>query len=130
MLQQKQKKTLTVMLCMAVFLLTGGRAALAETVITGGVEQKYLLTGSAVNVSTHAVLKITFETTTPGENLALCAGSSEDFAAGKCATQLNDSGGPGFVFLTLIDAAALNGKFLFVLREVGTKTATFRFTIE
>ena len=99
--------------------------------ITGTVGfGKYLLTGSAVNVTTNTVFKISFETLTAGENLALCAGSIADFAAGHCATQLNDSGGPGFRFLTIVDAASLNGKYLYVIREVGINPASFVFTIE
>ena len=68
--------------------------------------------------------------TTAGENLSLCAGSISDFAAGRCATQLNDSGGPGFTFLTIVDAASLNGKHLYIIRTVGINPASFRFTIE
>jgi len=98
--------------------------------ISGTVGQKYLLTGSAVNVSANAVLKISFETTSPGDNLALCAGSVADFAAGRCATPLNDSGGPGFRFLTIVDAASLNGKHLYILREAGSTPTSFFFTIE
>jgi hypothetical protein len=118
------------MVCVAAFALAGARNAQALTTITGTVGSKYLLTGSAVNVTTNAVLKITFETTTAGENLELCAGSVADFAAGNCATRLNDSGGPGFTFLTIVDAASLNGKQLFVIRAVGINAASFKFTIE
>ena len=95
-----------------------------------GPAAKYLLTGSAVNVTTNSVFKISFETITPGENLELCAGSIADFVAGKCATQLNDSGGPGFRFLTIVDAASLNGKHLFLVKAVGINPASFVFTIE
>jgi len=104
--------------------------ALTLTGTVGGTSTKYLLTGSAVNVSTNAVFKISFETTTTGDNLALCAGTSADFAAGRCATQLNDSGGPGFIFLTIVDAASLNGKQLYIIKEVGINPASFSFTIE
>ncbi len=116
--------------CAAVLSLAGASEAEALT-ITGTVGfGKYLLTGSPINVSTNAVLKMSFETTTAGENLALCAGSIADFAAGHCATQLNDSGGPGFRFLTIVDAASVNGKYLFIIREVGINPASFSFTIE
>lgn len=124
------RKTLTMFVCMAALLLAGARDAQALTVITGSLTTKYLLTGAPVNVSTNAVFKITFETTSPGENLELCAGSGEDFVAGRCTTRLNDSGGPGFVFLTIVDAASLNGKVLYILRAVGINSASFRFTIE
>jgi hypothetical protein len=54
---------------------------------------KYPLIGSPFNVTGNAVLKISFGTTAAGSNLSLCAGSNSDFAVGRCATQLNDSGG-------------------------------------
>ena len=91
---------------------------------------KYLLTGSVVNVSTNTVLKISFETLTAGDNLSLCAGTDADFTAGHCPTRLNISGGPGFTFLTIVDAASLNGKQLYVIRNVGINAASFRVTIE
>jgi len=118
-------------ICASVLVLGGASRADALT-INGSVGPgaKYLLTGSAVDVSTNAVFKMSFETTTPGENLALCAGSVADFASGHCATQLNDSGGPGFRFLTIVDAASVNGKHLFVIKEVGVNPASFSFTIE
>ena len=109
----------------------GNAHALTITGTLGsGPATKYLLTGSSVNVTTNAVLKISFETLTVGENLVLCAGSIADFAAGKCATQLNDSGGPGFTFLTIVDASSLNGKQLYIIKEVGINPASFSFTIE
>jgi hypothetical protein len=112
-------------------LVVGGAREAEALTITGTVSgQKYLLTGSAVNVSGNAVLKISFETTTPGENLELCAGSIADFAAGHCATELNDSGGPGFRFLAIVDAASVNGKHLYILKVVGINPASFSFTIE
>jgi hypothetical protein len=124
------RKSIATMLCAAVLVAVGARNAEALT-ITGTVgSQKYLLTGSAVNVTTNAVFKISFETTTAGENLSLCAGSIADFSAGRCTTQLNDSGGPGFRFLTIVDAASLNGKQLYIIRNVGINPATFSFTIE
>jgi hypothetical protein len=124
------RKSIVTMLCAAVLVAVGARNAEALT-ITGTVgAQKYLLTGSTVNVTTNAVFKISFETTTAGENLSLCAGSIADFSAGRCTTQLNDSGGPGFRFLTIVDAASLNGKQLYIIRNVGINPASFSFTIE
>ena len=97
-----KRATLAAAFCVAVLALVGASKADALT-ITGTVAgPKYLLTGSAVNVTANTVLKISFETTSPGENLALCAGSIADFVAGRCATELNDSGGPGFRFLTIV----------------------------
>jgi len=121
------KRTTLAAVCASVLALASKAEALS---ISGTVGSKYLLTGSAVNVSANAVFKISFETTSPGDNLALCAGSGADFAAGRCATQLNDSGGPGFRFLTIVDAASLNGKHLYILREVGSTPTSFFFTIE
>ncbi len=125
-----KRTALATALCAAVLALGGAREAEALT-ITGTVgAQRYLLTGSAVNVTANAVLKISFETTTAGDNLELCAGTIADFAAGYCATRLNDSGGPGFRFLTIVDAASVNGKHLYILRAAGNNPASFSFTIE
>jgi hypothetical protein len=126
------RKSLATITCAAVLVFAAARNAQAFTVITGtvGPSGKYLLSGSAVNVTGNAVLKISFETATPGTNLELCAGTPADFAAGTCAVRLSDSGGPGFTFLTLVDAASLNGKFLFIIRAVGVAASTFVFTID
>jgi hypothetical protein len=124
------RKTLATIVCAAALVVADARSAKALTIITGSLNTKYLLTGSTISVTTNTVLKITFETTSPGDNLELCAGNGEDFAAGRCPVRLSDSGGPGFTFLTLVDAASLNGKILYVLRAVGINPASFRFTIE
>jgi len=128
-----KRTVLATAVCAAVLSL-GGASKADALIITGtvgpGPGAKYLLTGSAVDVSTNTVLKISFETTTPGENLALCAGSVADFISGHCATRLSDSGGPGFRFLTIVDAASVNGKHLFVIKEVGINPASFSFTVE
>jgi hypothetical protein len=50
--------------------------------------------------------------------------------SGTCPTRISDSGGPGFVFLTIVDAASLNGKLLYVIRVVGINPASFKLTIE
>jgi hypothetical protein len=119
-------------ICAAVLIFASAGRAYALT-ITGTLStgmDKYLLTGSVVNVSTNTVLKISFETLTAGDNLSLCAGTDADFTAGHCPTRLNISGGPGFTFLTIVDAASLNGKQLYVIRNVGINAASFRVTIE
>jgi len=122
------------MICAATLALCCVRNAQALTTITGtvGSTGKYLLTAAPVSVTANAVLKMTFEieTTTGGVNLELCAGNGEDFASGACPTRLGDSGGPGFNFLSIVDAAGLNGKILYVIRAVGVNPASFRFTIE
>jgi hypothetical protein len=107
------------------------RHAFAEITITGtvGISGKYLVSGTPVSAST-GLLKLSFENRTAGTNLELCAGTAADFSAGTCATALSDSGGPGFVFLTIIDAANLSGKVLFVRRAVGTANSEFRLTVE
>jgi hypothetical protein len=126
------RKSLATMVCTAALVFGAARNAQALTVITGSLfsADKYLLTSSAINVTGNAVLKITFETATPGANLELCAGTLADFAANRCATQLNDSGGPGFTLLALVDAASLNGKYLYIIKAVGINPAAFVFTIE
>jgi hypothetical protein len=62
--------------------------------------------------------------------MELCAGTAAQFAAATCGTRLNDSGGPGFTFLTIVDAASLNGKLLYIIKAVGEGAASFVFTIE
>ncbi len=106
--------------------------AWAATVITGtvGTAGKYLVTGAPVTTTTATVLKISFENNTSGTNLELCAGTAADFGAGTCSTRLSDSGGPGFVFLTITDTSQLSGKILFVQRVVGIAASTFRLTVE
>jgi hypothetical protein len=110
----------------------GTRSALASTTITGtvGPSGKYLVTGAPVTAATSTVLKLSFENKTPGTNLELCAGTAADFAAGTCSLRLSDSGGPGFVFLTITDTAQLSGKVIFVLRVVGITASTFTLTVE
>jgi hypothetical protein len=107
------------------------RQAFGETTITGivGISGKYLVTGAPVSATT-GLLKLSFGNLTAGTNLELCAGTTADFSAGTCATVLSDSGGPGFVFLTIIDAAKLSGKVLFVRRAVGVANSQFRLTVE
>jgi len=106
--------------------------ALAATTITGtvGSSGKYLVTSAPVTTTAVTVLKVSFENKTAGTNLELCAGTGADFVAGTCATRLSDSGGPGFVFLTITDTAQLSGKIFFVLRAVGITSAEFNLIVE
>jgi len=106
--------------------------ALASTTIVGtvGTSGKYLVTGAPVTTSSVTVLKLSFENKTAGANLELCAGTLADFAAGTCAIRLSDSGGPGFVFLTITDTAQLSGKIIFVQRVVGILSSEFALTVE
>jgi hypothetical protein len=108
------------------------RSALASTTITGtvGPSGKYLVTGAPVTTTAVTVLKLSFENKTSGTNLELCAGTAADFAAGSCSIRLSDSGGPGFVFLTITDTLQLSGKFIFVLRAVGITPSNFALTID
>jgi hypothetical protein len=131
-LKVNHRRLLWQLLAGAALFAALAQGAFATTIITGAVGStgKYLVSGSPVTTTTAAVLKMSFENTTAGTNLALCAGSSADFAAAKCTVRLSDSGGPGFVFLTIVDTPALSGKFIYVLREVGTATASFRLTVE
>jgi len=100
--------------------------------ITGsvGASGKAPVTGMPVDTKTPAVLKIAFENNTAGTNLALCAGTAAQFTAGTSTIQLSGSGGPGFQFLTIIDAAQLNGLDVYVLREVGSAVSNFTINIE
>jgi hypothetical protein len=100
--------------------------------ITGtvGSSGKYLVTGMPVDTEAHAVLRIAFENNTSGTNLALFAGTDAEFASGSGGTQLSDSGGPGFQFLTIIDTHKLAGNIIFVRREVGSADSQFTLTVE
>jgi len=83
-----------------------------------------------VDTTTSALLKITFENNTSGANLELCAGTDAMFAAGTVGLRLSDSGGPGFRFLTIIDAQKLSNQVIYVLRAVGTANSNFTINIE
>jgi len=101
--------------------------------ITGNVapKGKYLLTGAPVDSAGAVIpLKMSFENMTAGTNLVLCTGTVAQFTAGVVGTQLSSSGGPGFQFLTIIDAVKLNGLVLYVLHTVGAVNANFTFTID
>jgi hypothetical protein len=113
-------------------LAASAHGAMAATTITGTVqsEGKYLVSGAPVATTTPAVLKLSFQNNTPGTNLELCAGAGSDFISGACPIRLSDSGGPGFVFLTIVDTPALSGKVIYVIRAVGIAPATFQLTVE
>jgi hypothetical protein len=115
-----------------VLVAASAENALAATTITGtvGTSGRYLVTGAPVTTTAVTVLKVSFENKTPGTNLELCAGTAADFAAGTCSTRLSDSGGPGFVFLTITDTEQLSGKIIFVQRAVGIAAATFELIVE
>jgi hypothetical protein len=98
--------------------------------ITGVADPQYLISGTQVKSAAHAVLKMVFENRTPGTNVSLCVGAIDDFAQGKCSMHLSGSGGPGFQFLTIIDANAMSGEVLYVIRKIGTVPAQFVLTIE
>jgi hypothetical protein len=100
--------------------------------ITGtvGSSGKYLVTGIPIDTEAHAVLKMTFENNTAGTNLGLYAGTVAEFTAGTGGTQLSDSGGPGFTFLTITDTHKLSGQVIFVRREVGSADSQFVLTID
>lgn len=104
--------------------------ARASVTITGVASPKYLISSTPVISDGDAVLKMTFENKTPGTNVSLCLGTMDDFAQGKCAMHLSSSGGPGFKFLTIIDARELSGKVLYAIRGVGTAPAQFVLVVE
>jgi hypothetical protein len=128
----RDRRNLVPIVGVLALLVASAGNSFGETTITGtvGASGKYLITGAPVTTTTAAVLKISFGNDTAGTNLALCAGTTADFASSHCAQQLSDSGGPGFKFLTIVDTPALTGKILFVIREVGIATSTFTMTIE
>jgi hypothetical protein len=97
---------------------------------TVGATGKYLVSGLPVETKTQTLLKLAFENDTAGTNLALCAGTVAEFTAGTTGLRLSDSGGPGFKFLTLIDADLLAGKVIYVLRLVGSAVSTFTLTVD
>jgi hypothetical protein len=104
--------------------------AWASVTIRGVAHPKYLISSVPTMSAGDAVLKMVFENKTPGTNVSLCAGTMEDFADGRCAMHLSGSGGPGFQFLTIIDAKELYGKVLYAMRAVGTAPAQFVLIIE
>jgi hypothetical protein len=110
--------------------ITNGRKAMIQLTGTVGSSGKYLVTGAPVNSKANAVLKITFANDTAGTNLGLFAGTTAEFSSGTGGSQLSDSGGPGFQFLTITDAHELSGKVIFVRRLVGSADSTFTLNIE
>lgn len=100
--------------------------------ITGivGASGKYLVTGTPIETTANAVLKITFENNTSGTNLELDAGSIEEFNSGTAGMELMKSGGPGYQFLKIVDTKKLAGKFLYVRRGVGSAASKFTINIE
>lgn len=97
---------------------------------TVGTSGKPLVTAVPVASAAHTPLKITFENNTGGTSLSLWAGSAADFEKGNSGTVLSGSGGPGFTFLTIIDAGDLNGQMLYVQQEAGTGNSGFTINIE
>jgi hypothetical protein len=100
--------------------------------ITGtvGSSGKYLVTSIPVKSKVDAVLKLSFENNTSGTNLALIAGTNAQFTSGTGGSQISDSGGPGFRFLTITDTAALSGLELFVRRVVGSANSDFTLVVD
>lgn len=77
----------------------------------------------------HSVLKLTFENNTAGTNLSLCAGTDANFSAGTAGIVLSGSGGPGFIFLTIVDTHKLAGQIIYVLRQVGSAVSEFTLPV-
>ena len=117
-------------LTLAAALFCAVSAKAEPLTITGSVDYKYLISSMATSTTSSTLLKIAFENNTSGSNLSLCAGTLNDFAAGTCPMRISNSGGPGFRFLTLLDAAHLNGKYLYVVRSVGFIVSKFTLIIE
>ena len=100
--------------------------------ITGtvGSSGKQPVTSMLVASQAQIPLKIKFESNTEGTGLTLLAGSVADFEMGNAGTAISGSGGPGFTFLTIIDAADLNGQMLWVQGDAGTGNSLFTIEIE
>jgi hypothetical protein len=100
--------------------------------ITGNVPAagSYLVTGMPVDTKSQAVLKLAFENNTAGTNVALCAGTAAQLSAKTFTFRLSDSGGPGFKFLTIIDASLLFGMNIYVLSLVGAIPSEFTLTVD
>jgi hypothetical protein len=107
-----------------------GSKAMIQLTGTVGSSGKYLLSGIPVKTKSNAVLKIAFMNNTVGTNLGLFAGTNAEFTSGAGGTQLSDSGGPGFQFLTITDTNALEGQIIFVRRIVGSADSQFTLNIE
>jgi hypothetical protein len=131
-LMNRQTRVLFPMLVLLATLGMATGSASAAVTITGtvGASGKFLVTGMPVSATAPAVLKITFENRSSGTNLALCAGTPADFTAGTCPMSLSGSGGPGFRFLTIVDAAKLSDKIIYVKRAVGSAASAFVLTVE
>lgn len=118
-------------LFLAVLLACCTAGTASAITITGVTGAKGLVSASPVAVPTATtVLKISFETNILGTNLSFCAGTIVDFNAGKCPMLLGASGAPGVQSLALVEASQLNGKALYVLRNVGTVNTKFTLIIE
>ena len=127
-----KKNVLAALFCLIAVLFLAAPMAQAAVTYTGTVPAvgKYVISPAPLNITTHAVLKITFQNLASGTNLSLCAGTIAQYSAKQCGTQLGISGGGGYTSLTIIDAANLNGMTLYVLREVGAANSNFTMTIE
>ena len=97
---------------------------------TVGSSGQYLVTGMPVETEMHAIVKLTFENNTAGTNLGLFAGTMAEFTSGAGGTQLSDSGGPGFRFLTIVDTHRLAHRVIFVRRLVGTADSMFTLDVD
>jgi len=97
---------------------------------TVGPSGQYLVTGMPVETEIHAVLKLTFENKTAGTNLGLFAGTMAEFSSGAGGTQLSDSGGPGYRFLTIVDTHRLAHRVIFVRRLVGAADSNFTLDVD
>ncbi len=124
------RTVLTPLACLVLVTLTGASHLQALTLTGTVTTAKILVTNQPANVSTNAVLKILLETTTSGEYLELCSGTLVQYESGLCGAQLSTSKGSEFMFMAIVDAASLNGKYLYILRPTGNVPISFRVTVE
>jgi hypothetical protein len=53
-----------------------------------------------------------------------------DFAAGAGGLRMSDSGGPGAMFLTIVDAHKIAERVVYAVREVGSAESQFSLTVD
>jgi len=126
----KHKNTAIKMFAISTVMFTALVSQAHALTITDGLNDKFLVTSIPISTKVNTTLKLSFENKTSGTNLSLCAGSAVDFNAKKCATSISGSGGPGFMFLTIVDTKTLAGKHLYVINNGPAKSANFSLTVE
>jgi hypothetical protein len=113
------------------FALTidAGAQSASRVDYTGVADPEYVISGIPAISSGDTTVRMLFQNMTPGTNVALCAGTIDDFVQGHCSMRLSDLGAPGAQLVTM-DSRAMSGKVLYAIRESGTAPAQFALTID